>query len=156
MVKTALIVILLAAPAYAKPGFTATAGGGTNVDTPFVEVQIGRRFRRAPFFELFLDYSYDRPISLFSFQTFGLGVRTYFWKFDRFEMFHQAMAAFAISSSGRGPVQDREIGERLLGAFLTQGVGVQAAINPCWNVALTVNTGTPVWLRPELSVRFTW
>ena len=35
-------------------------------------------------------------------------------------------------------------------------VDAQVAINPCWNVALTVSTGTPVWLRPELSVRFTF
>ena len=137
-------------------GFTATLGAGANVDTPFVEAQLGRRFTRAPFFELFVDYSYNRPISEFSFQTFGLGARTYLFRRRRFEMFHQAVAALAISSSGKGDVQDREIGERLLGAVLTQGVGTQLAINRCWNVALTVSTGTPIWLRTELAVRYAW
>jgi len=136
-------------------GFTATAGGGLNVDTPFVEAQLGRRFTRAPFFEVFLDYSYNAAISELSFQTFGVGARTYVLRFGkRFELFHQALAAFAISGSGE--FDNRDIGQRVLGAVLTQGVGVQAAIDPCWNVALTVSTGTPVWLRPELTVRFTF
>ena len=157
MVKRALVALLLvASSAHAKPGFTATAGAGANVDTPFVELQLGRRFRRAPFFEFFLDYSYDRPISLFSFQTFGVGARTYFLHRGRFEMFHQAVASFALSSSGRGDVQDRDIGQRVLGGVLAQGVGLQFAIDRCWNVALTVSVGTPIWLRSELAVRFTW
>jgi hypothetical protein len=44
----------------------------------------------------------------------------------------------------------------VLGAVLTQGAGVQFAINRCWNVAVTVSTGTPIWLRSELSLRFTY
>ena len=157
MTRTAVLVLAaLAVHAEAQPGWTVTTGGGMNVDAPFVELQLGRRFQRASFFEVFLDYSYNAAISEFSFQTFGVGARTYFMRRGRFEMFHQAVAAFAISSSGKGDVQDREIGERLLGAVLAQGVGAQVAINPCWTVALTISTGTPIWLRPELAVRFTW
>jgi hypothetical protein len=133
-------------------GFTATAGGGTNVDAPFVELQLGRRFERAAFFELFADYSYDAAVSEFSFQTFGLGARTYLFAFDRFELFHQAVAALAVSSSGGH--DNRDFGQRLLGAVLTQGVGLQAQVVPRWQVALTLSTGTPVWLRPELTVRY--
>jgi len=150
-----VVALLAASAAEAKPGFTATAGGGVNVDTPFVETQLGRRFVRAPFFELFLDYSYNATISEFPFQTFGIGARTYVFRFaQRFELFHQALAAFAIS--GSGDFDNRDIGQRVLGAVLTQGVSVQASINPCWTVALVVSTGTPVWLRPELTVRFTF
>jgi hypothetical protein len=152
------VVALLAATASADPGggFTAAVGGGTNVGTPFVEAQLGRRFHRAPFLEIFLDYSYDRPISELSFQTFGGGVRTYFTRFDRFELFFQAVAAFGVSSSGTGPVQNRAIGERLLGAFMTQGIGISAQLHRCWTASFTVSTGYPVYLRPELAVRYTF
>jgi len=125
-----------------------------NETTPFVEAQLGRRFRRATFLETFLDYSYDRAISEFSFQTFGVGVRTYFWHFNRFEVFHQAVAMVAIASAGEH--SNRDLGQRLLGGVLTQGAGIQGAINRCWNIAFTLSTGTPIWLRPELTVRFTF
>ena len=48
------VVALLAATASANPdgGFTAAVGGGTNVGTPFIEAQLGRRFHRAPFLEI--------------------------------------------------------------------------------------------------------
>ena len=153
-----LVVAVLSTVARADPGggFTAAAGGGTNVGTPFVEAQLGRRFKRAPFIELYLDYSYDRPISELSFQTFGVGVRTYFKRFDRFELFHQALAAFALSSSGAGPVQGRAIGERILGPVMMQGLGISAQLYRCWTASLTVSTGYPVWLRPELAVRYTF
>jgi hypothetical protein len=152
------VVALLAATASADPGggFTVAVGGGTNVGTPFVEAQLGRRFHRAPFLEIFLDYSYDRPISELSFQTFGGGVRTYFTRFARFELFFQAVAAFGVSSSGTGPVQNRAIGERLLGAFMTQGIGISAQLYRCWTASFTVSTGYPVYLRPELAVRYTF
>ncbi len=151
-----VVVALLAGSASAEPGFTAALGGGTNVGTPFVEAQLGRRFHRAPFLEAFLDYSYDRPISELSFQTFGVGIRTYVTRFDRFELFLQAVASFALSASGKGPVQDRALGERLLGAFMTQGIGISAAIHGGWNASFAVSTGYPVYLRPELAVRYTF
>src|SRR3954468_10848295 len=151
------VIVALAATAHADPGgFTAAVGGGTNVGTPFVEAQLGRRFHRAPFLEIALDYSYDRPISELSFQTFGAGVRTYFAHFDRFEVFHQAVLAFAVSSSGTGPVQGRAIGERVLGAFMTQGIGIAAHLDCRWSASFTLATGYPVWLRPELAVRVTF
>lgn len=157
-----VVVALLATTASAAPsaatggGFTAALGGGTNVGTPFLEAQVGRRFHRAPFLEVFLDYSYDRPISELSFQTFGVGVRTYFTRFDRFELFFQAVASFAVSSSGTGPVQNRAIGERLLGAFMTQGLGISAQLAGRWSASLAISTGDPVYLRPELAVRYTF
>lgn len=152
------LTLALVTAAHADPGggFTAALGGGTNVGTPFVEAQLGRRVRRAPFLEIYLDYSYDRPISELSFQTFGVGVRTYFKRFNRFELFHQALLSFAVSSSGTGPVQNRAIGERLLGAFMTQGIGLSAQLHRCWSASLTVSTGYPVWLRPEIAVRYTF
>lgn len=150
------LIALHATDATAETGFTVAAGGGVNVDAPFVAAHVGRRFARAPFVELYLDYSYDRPISEFSFQTFGIGVRTYLALSPRFELFHQAMVGFVVSSSGRGAVQDRQIGERLLGPILTQGIGLEMAIDRCWTAALAVSTGTPVWLRPELSVKYTF
>ena len=152
------VVALVATTASADPGggFTVAIGGGVNVGTPFVEAQLGRRLHRAPFLELFLDYSYDRPISELSFQTFGGGVSTYVTRFARFELFVQAIAAFGVSSSGAGPVQHRAIGERLLGAFMTQGLGISAQIYRCWTASLAVSTGYPVYLRPELAVRYTF
>jgi hypothetical protein len=152
-----LVVLATATTARAEPrtGFTATAGGGLNVETGFVELQLGRRFARASFFEAYLDYSYDRPISAFSFQTFGIGVRTYFARFDRLELFHQASAAFAISSAGTATAPDRMLGDRLLGPVFTQGIGIATTIR-CWTAALVVSTGDPVWLRPEVAVRYTF
>ena len=138
--------------AHAEPGFFATAGGGTNVGTPFAAVGVGRRFVGAPFLELALAYSYDRAISELPFQTLGLAVRTYVARFARVELYHQATASLAMSSSGA--FHDRKLGDRLLGPMLTMGLGVEVALDPCWAVALAVSTGTPVWLRPELAVRY--
>ena len=154
--RIALAVVLHATVAEAEhAGVSAGIGGGLNVGTPFVQAQLGRRFRRASHFELFLDYSYDKAISEFSFQTFGVGARTYVARTGRFEVFHQAVAAFVVSSSGDGPVQ-RAIGERLLGPMFTQGLGAQLEVHRCWTVALVLSTGYPVWLRPELSLRYTF
>lgn len=152
------MVIALGGVASAEPqtGYTLGGGGGTNVGTPFVEAHAGRRFTRARFFELYLDYSYDRAISEFAFQTVGVGVRTYLTTFGRFELFYQASAAFAVSSGGHGPVMNLSIGERLLGAMLEQGVGVEASLGGGWTCALVVSTGNPVWLRPELAVKYTF
>ena len=164
--RTAFVVVALVAvgPTAARAsgggdrpaGFTLTAGFGLNVDTPFVEIQAGRRFTCARHFELFLDYSYDRPISTFSFQTLGIGARTHVARLGPVELFHQALAAFAVSSSGTGPVTGRDLGERLLGGFLTQGVGLATTRPGRWTVALVVSTGYPVWLRPELTVQHTF
>ena len=159
-----LVAVLLAAtPAFADRvssgiaadgGFTLTAGGGLNVDTAFGELQLGRRFVRAPHFELYLDYSYGAAISDFNFQTFGIGARTYFAHHGRVEVFHQALMAFGLSGSGNGAVDDRELGERVLGAFMEQGIGAQIALTESWRLAAVVSVGYPVWLRSELALRF--
>jgi hypothetical protein len=148
-----VIVGLAAGVAAAEPtGWSVATGGGTNVGTPFVEARAGRRFGH---FELYADYTYDRAISMFSFQTFGVGVHSYLLTFGgRYELFHQAVAAFAVSSSGEGPVQNRMLGERLMGPVFTQGVGVEAHLDPCWSAAFVLSTGDPVWLRPELTVKY--
>jgi len=138
----------------ADGGFTLTAGGGLNLDTPFGELQLGRRFVRAPHFELYLDYSYGAAISEFDFQTFGIGARTYFAGHGRVEVFHQALMAFGLSASGNGAVENRAIGERVLGAFMEQGVGVQIALSESWRLSTVVSLGYPVWLRSELAVRY--
>jgi hypothetical protein len=154
----AIVVAFAAAPqarADPGPGFTAALGGGLNVGKPFAEAQLGRRFARARYFELFVDYSFDKAISQFSFQTLGLGARTYFARFDRFELYHQAVAAFALASGGNSPVA-RDLGDRLLGGLFTQGVGIAARVHGCWTAAFTVSTGYPVWLRTELAVRYTF
>jgi len=153
--RAVVIVVLACGVAGAEPtGWSVATGGGTNVGTPFVEARAGRRFGH---FELYADYTYDRAISMFSFQTFGVGVHSYLWKLsDRFELFHQAVAAFAVSSSGEGPVQDRMLGERLLGPVFSQGVGIEAHLDACWSAAFVLSTGDPVWLRPELTVKYTW
>jgi hypothetical protein len=158
-VRSLVIVALLATGARAEPtGFWVATGGGTNVGTPFVEARVGRRFTRAEHFAIYADYSYDRAISMFSFQTFGIGVHSYLFAFadGRLEMFHQATAGFAVSSSGAGPVQGRMLGERLLGPVFTQGLGVEAHVDACWAAAFVVSIGDPVWLRPELSVKYTF
>ena len=160
-----LVIASLGAPSPARAeqtalgspsGFTATLVGGLNVDTPFVELELGRRFDRAPHFELYLDYSYGAAISEFSFQTFGAGVRTYFFEHGRVELFHQALLALGVSSSGNGVVEDRAIGERLLGAFMTQGLGAQVQLTQELSLTLGVATGYPVWLRSDVGVRFTF
>lgn len=157
-----LAILAMASPAsadrLATTGFTATVGAGLNLDTPFVEAQLGRRFASAPHFEIFLDYSYGAAISEFDFQTFGVGARTYIARChcNRIEVFHQAVLAFGLSASGNGAVEGRQLGERILGAFVTQGLGTQLALTDHWQLALVVSTGYPVWLRSELAVRFTW
>ena len=138
------------------PGFTAAVGAGLNVRTPFVELRLGRRFARARHFELFLDYSYNKAISAFSFQTGGVGVRTYLTHVYGLELFHQAVAAFAISSSGTTEAPHRTIGDRLLGPVFTQGLGLEAGINCRWSTALVFSIGDPVWFRPELTVKITF
>jgi hypothetical protein len=154
------IALVVAAPALARAdgAFSATAGAGLNVGTPFFEGQLARRFVRAPHVELYLDYSYDRPISELSFQTFGVGVRTYFAKLadGDVELYHQALAGFALSSSGKGPVQDRSLGERLLGGVFEQGVGVAYHVDACWAIAATASVGYPVYLRSDLAIRWSF
>jgi hypothetical protein len=167
--RAALVLFVLRAaiaPAFAEPspadsyvrpaGFTAGVGGGLNVGTPFVEAQLGRRFAGAIHFELYLDYSYDRPISDFAFQTFGIGARTYLFRFARFELLYQAAAGFAVSSSGNAVVGNRTIGDRLLGPVFTQGLGVDAVLHRCWTASLVLSIGDPVWFRPDVAVRYTF
>lgn len=61
--KLCLVMLALAATtAAAETGFTVGAGGGVNVGTPYVTANAGRRLVRASFLEVYLDYSYDRPI----------------------------------------------------------------------------------------------
>ncbi len=142
------------APVAAPGNFTATVGAGLTVGTPFVELQLGRRFAgRAHHVEAYLDYSYDAAVSTFAFHTGGLGVRTYLRVARDLELFHQALAGFAISAGGYDAVQDRAIGERLLGPFFTQGIGAQYALSRRIAIAAVAATGYPVWLRPELTVR---
>ncbi len=69
-------------------------------------------------------------------------------------MFHQALMAFGLSASGNGAVENRAIGERVLGAFMEQGVGVQIALSESWRLSTVVSLGYPVWLRSELAVRY--
>lgn len=157
-----LLTVIAMAPGAARaldrlPGLSVGAGGGLNVTSPFASAQVGWRFSGGlNAFEMYLDYSYNAPISYFSFQTFGLGARTYLGRSERFQLYHQALAALAVSASGRGPVQDRDLGQRLLGAFLTQGIGLQAVVSGGWTASLLLATGYPVWLRPELTVRYTF
>lgn len=145
--RVALVLLATARVAAADAAFTATAGGGLNVGTPFGELQLGRRFR--PYFELYLDYSYGAAISTYPFHTFGMGARTYLARWDRVELFHQALAAFGLGTGGHF----QTIGDRILGPFLTQGAGVALNVAPCWSVELVVSTGDPVWLRSELAAR---
>ena len=149
--KWLAVVAATAGVAHAEPGSFAAAGGGANVGTPFGEVELGRRFMRAPFLELGLAYSYDRAISELPFQTLGVAVRTYVARWGRFELFEQASAALALSGSGK--FGDRAIGDRLLGPMFAVGIGAEVAIDCRWSVGLVVATGTPVWLRSALAVR---
>jgi hypothetical protein len=130
-------------------GFFVAAGGGLNVSHPFGELQVGRRFRSAPHFELYLDYSYDGTISEYPFQTFGIGGRTYLLHVPHGELFHQALASFALAQGG----DLRTIGDRLLGGFFTQGLGLVVETGSAWTVELSVATGYPVWLRSDLAVK---
>jgi hypothetical protein len=158
-----LVLVLAASPAYAERvssglsadgGFVLSAGGGLNVDTPFGELQLGRRFVRAPQLELYFDYSYGAAISELDFQTFGVGARTYLSARGRVEVFLQSLAAFGLSASGNGEVENRALGERVLGAFMEQGAGVQIALSESWRLATVVSVGYPVWLRSELALRY--
>lgn len=152
--KSVAIIALAVGTASADPGYFAAAGGGANVAHPFGELTVGRRFLRAPHFEVGLTYSYDAKISELPFQTLGIAVRTYFGHVGPLEIFHQAAASLALSSSGT--FGDRAIGDRLLGAMLTAGLGADFAIDRCWSVSLAASIGTPVWLRSELAVRYTF
>jgi hypothetical protein len=130
-------------------GFFVAAGGGLNVSHPFGELQVGRRFRNAPHFELYLDYSYDGKISEFPFQTFGIGGRTYLLHVAHCELFHQALASFALAQGG----DLRTIGDRVLGGFFTQGLGLALVTGSAWTLELSVATGYPVWLRSDLGLK---
>ena len=149
--KWLAVVAVAAGAAHAEPGYFAAVGGGANVGTPFGELELGRRFARAPFLELGLAYSYDRAISELPFQTLGVAVRTYVAGVGRVELFHEASAALALSSSGK--FGDRAIGDRLLGPMFALGIGAEVAIDCRWSIGLVVSTGTPVWLRSALAVR---
>ncbi len=152
-----LAFLLFAAPtagAEGHHGVSAGVYGGLNQAHPFVGAQAGYPFARADFFELYVDYSYGSAISEFAFQTFATGARTYFASFSRIELYHQALLGFALSSSGTAQVPERSLGERLLGAFATQGVGIDAAVWRGLHAALSVSTGYPVWLRPDLARRY--
>lgn len=145
------------AAAASRRGFTATAGVGMTVGTPFVELQVGRRLSgRARHGEVYLDYSYNAAISAYPFHTIGVGLRTYFPVGARLELFHQAMVGTAIAGGGHEEVTGRDLGQRLLGAFTTQGLGAQLHLTGDWAIAAVVSTGYPVWLRPELTVRYTF
>jgi hypothetical protein len=146
--RAALVVLATVRVAAADGAFTATAGGGLNVTTPFAELQVGRRLR--PYFELYADYSYGAAISTYPFHTFGIGARTYFARWDRVELFHQALAAFGLGTGGHF----QTIGDRVLGPFLTQGLGVAVNVARCWSIEMVVSTGDPVWLRSELAARY--
>jgi hypothetical protein len=151
MKRVLLIALASTGSARAEPGFFAAVGAGASVAHPFGELRVGRRFAGAPFFELGIAYSYDAAISELSFQTLGIAARTYLVRRGELEIFSEATASLALSSSGR--FMDRAIGDRLLGAMLAIGAGGAYAIDPCWSVTLTVSTGTPVWLRSELAVQ---
>lgn len=137
-----------------RTGFGLALDGGTNVATPFLGAQIGWRFARADFFELYLDYAYGAAISEFSFHTFGAGTRTFFFSRGRVELFHQALLGFGVSAGGTTDVPNRDLGQRLLGAFMTQGLGVDVAVTGGLHASFALSTGYPVWLRPELALRY--
>jgi len=146
-----------AAPGADAPrrGLALALAGGLNVSRPFAGAQVGYRFERASFLEAFVDYSYDAPISELSFHTLGLGARVYFASFfERVELFHQSLFGTALSSGGTAEAPKRELGERLLGVFMTQGLGAEAHVAHGFHAALTLSTGYPVWFRPELAVRY--
>ncbi len=149
--KWIAIVVMAGGVASAEPGNFVAVGAGANVAHPFGELRVGRRFARAPFFEIGLAYSYDAAISELPFQMLGVAARTYFGHVSAVEIYSEATASFALSSSGM--YMDRAIGDRLLGSILTIGAGAAYAIDPCWSVTLAVSTGTPVWLRSTLAIQ---
>lgn len=134
-------------------GLGLSLSGGLNVSHPFLGAEVGWRFERAPFFEVFLDYSYGWPISAFPFHTAGAGVRTRFATLGNVTVFHEALLAIAVSGGGSVDAPHRDLGERLLGAFVTQGLGAEYAFGGNWCAGLAVTTGYPVWLRSELALR---
>lgn len=136
--------------AAASGGTFIAAGAGANVGTPFGELQLGHRFHRAPHFELYLDYSYAGAISEYRFHTLGVGARTYFAHVPHSSLFHQALAAVAITEGGNL----RAFGDRLLGGFFTQGLGIQVELGSHWSFDAIVSTGYPVWLRGEAQLRY--
>lgn len=137
----------------ARSGLALGVSGGANVAVPYIGAQLGYRFAKADFLEPYVDYSYGAAVSAFSFHTMGVGARTYFAAFGPLELYHQAFAGLGLSSGGTADVPKRELGERLLGAFMTQGLGADVAVYKSLHVALTVSTGYPVWLRSELAAR---
>jgi len=151
--RALVVVCALAGTAHAE--WFASAGLGANTFHGFGELQVGHRLCTVPF-ELYLDYSYDAAISQFTFQTLGIGARTYFYRAATVQVFHQALAGAALSSGGEGAVQHRTFGDRLLGGIFEQGAGVEVALTRSWAVKAVVSTGYPVWLRSELGVTFRW
>jgi hypothetical protein len=67
---------------------------------------------------------------------------------------HQALLGFAVAGGGTSPATNRDLGARLLGAFMTQGVGADVWVASGLSLSVTVSTGYPVWLRPELALRY--
>ncbi|MBL8609524.1 MAG: hypothetical protein JNL38_19495 [Myxococcales bacterium] len=138
-----------------RRGLALALAQGLNVSRPFAGAQVGYRFERASFLEAFVDYSYDAPISELSFHTLGLGARVYFASFfDSVELYHQSLFGTALSSGGPAAAPKRELGERLLGVFMTQGLGAEVHVAYGFHAGLTLSTGYPVWFRPELAVRY--
>lgn len=137
-----------------RHGPSVAVSGGANVVHPYVGVNAGYRFARADFVEVFVDWSYDAAISTFPFHTFGAGARTFFATLGPVEIYHQALFGFALSGGGTASEPSRDLGERLLGAFTTQGVGAEVRVVQGLRLALTASTGYPVWFRPELAARW--
>lgn len=135
-------------------GFSAAIGTGLNVTRPFGTLELGRRLQSADFFEPYVGYSYNAAVSEFPFHVMGLGVRTYFLTWPRVEVFHQAYLGTALSGGGSTDVPERDLGERMLGAFVTQGLGAQVLLGSGFSLALTCETGYPVWLRSTLAVNY--
>lgn len=128
--------------------------GGLNVSRPYVGGHLAWRFVSAPYFELLLDYDYATKISQFPFHTASVGMRTYLGKWAAFELFSASLCGVAIAGDGHHALTNRDLGARLLGAFLSQGLGVQASLGGGWLAGIEVATGYPVWLRSQLSVRY--
>jgi hypothetical protein len=138
----------------AAPGFAVSGMQGLNVDRPFFGARFARRFERASFFELGVEYSYNARISEFAFHTVGLSTRAYFAEFGRVELFHQALLGVAIAGGGTSPATNRDLGARFLGAFMTQGIGASIWVASGLSLQVSASTGYPVWLRPELALRY--
>lgn len=142
------------APQPARTGFTASLAAGLNVTHAFGALQLGRRLASADFFEPYIAYSYNTAISEFPFHVLGIGTRTYFARWPQVEVFHQAYVGAGLSGGGNTDVPERDLGQRLLGAFLTQGLGAQLWFGRGLNLALTCDTGYPVWLRSSVGVQY--